>query len=201
MDMLCFKPYRKYLLLLPLAVVVILETRIMATPFIVFLMLTTLAPYLFASEDKNSMHRLFALLPISKKDVVVGRYICCIIGATIYIILMTLIQCACSIFTGLLIPYILYSMITCTGLFLLFTAIQFPIFFKVGFIKGKFFALAPTYILFGIIMAIRLFVGVDILSELAFLSAINSTFILIIGIVAITISLGIAVRLYQSRED
>jgi hypothetical protein len=92
-------------------------------------------------------------------------------------------------------------MITCTGLFLLFTAIQFPVFFKVGFIKGKFFALAPTYILFAIIMGLRLFTGVDILSELAFLSAGNSTFILIVGIVAIIISLGIAIRLYQVREE
>ncbi len=199
MDILSFKPYRKYLLLLPLAAAVISDTRIGATPFIVFLLLTSLAPYLFASEDNNSMHRLYALLPISKKDVVFGRYICCVTGALLYIILMTLIQCACTIFTGLTISHIVYSMIICAGLFLLFTAIQFPIFFKIGFIKGKFFAAAPGFILLGIIIVLRQSIGVDILSELALLNATGSILILIAGIAAIMISLGIAIKLYQAR--
>jgi len=200
LDMLSFKPYRKYLLMLPLAIVVIFQTPILATQFIMFLMLTSLAPYLFASEEKNAMQRLYALLPIGIKDMVWGRYICCIIGALLYIFAMALIQCVCSIFTGLSILNSIYSMIACTGLFLFSTAVQFPIFFKVGFIKGKFFALAPSFILFGIIIALRQFIGIDLLSDLTILGVLNSIFLLVIGIIAILISIGASIRLYQNRE-
>ncbi len=202
LDMLSFKPYRKFLLLLPFAILVIFDdNRILATPSIVFIILTSLAPHLFASEDKNSMHRLYALLPVSKEDVVYGRYICCFFGALIYIILMTFIQCVCSEFTGFPILYTVYGMIICTGLFLLATAIQFPVFFKLGFIKGRFVAPAPGLILLGTIMVLRQFTGVYIMTELTFLSALNSVFILIAGIVAIVISVWVSVKLYQSREE
>jgi len=200
LDMLSFKPYRKYLLMLPLAILAVFEPPILGTQLLVFFMLTSLSPYLFASEDKNAMHRLYALLPVSAKDIVLGRYVCCIAWGLSYIFAMTLLLCACSIFAGMPFFNIAYSLIACTGLFLFSTAFQFPIFFKVGFIKGKFAAIAPSFILLSVIFASRQIINIDLLSNLSASGAFNSMFLVVIGIIAIILSIGLSIKLYQSRE-
>jgi hypothetical protein len=201
LDMLSFKPYRKYLLLLPLAIFTVSDPRMLAVHFCIFLMLTTLSPYLFASEDKNSMHRLYALLPVRTKDIVWGRYLCCILGGLSYIVSMALILSACSVFTGASILNILYGLIACTALFLISTAFQFPIFFRMGFVKGKIAALAPTFILLGIVIASRQVISADPMENAALFGALNSTILLVIGIVAVMISVWVSIKLYQSREE
>jgi hypothetical protein len=201
LDMLSFKPYRKYLLLLPLAILTVSDPRMLAVHFCIFLMLTTISPYLFASEDKNSMHRLYALLPVRTKDIVWGRYVCCILGGVTYIFLMALLLSACSVFTGVSIMNIINGLIACTALFLISIAFQFPIFFRLGFVKGKVAALAPTFILFGIVIVSRQVIGSDPLENTALFGAFNSTVLLTIGIIAIIISVCVSIKLYQSREE
>ena len=201
LDMLSFKPYRKYLLMLPLAILVVSDPRMLAVHFCIFLLLTSISPYLFASEDKNSMHRLYALLPVRTKDIVWGRYLCCILGGLFYIVLMALLLSACSVFTGASILNIIYSLIACAALFLISTAFQFPIFFRMGFTKGKVAAIAPSFILLGIVLASRQVISADPVANAALFGAFNSAVLLAIGILAIIVSVSVSIKLYQSREE
>ena len=201
MDILSMKPYRRYLILLVLPLFGIGQTPALAVQLLTFLSLTSFSSYLFASEDKNDMRRLYGILPVSVKDIVLGRYLACISGVVAYCLAMTALLCACAAFTGLPIYSVIYTMIVCTGLIFVSVAVQFPIFFKVGFIKGKGAAVAPSFVLLAVILLFRQAWQLDFLSASLLYEPLGSLGVLSAGIVALVLSVFLSVWFYRGREE
>ena len=109
-----------------------------------FIAMTT--GYTFSITEKNSMERLYGILPIRKSDMVIGRYIFIIImGLTALIfslvahpVILTILGETISIF-----DYISAAVI---GIFLfaLYTVFQLPGYYRFGSIKGRVFMYIPV---------------------------------------------------------
>ena len=116
LDFSLVKPYIKvigFTMLLPIAFAAINRSILTGVSFAMcFIAMTT--GYTFSVTEKNSMERLYGILPIKKSEMVTGRYL--LISAAI---------------GGLF-------------LFALYTVFQIPGYYKYGAIKGRVFMYIPV---------------------------------------------------------
>jgi hypothetical protein len=111
--------------------------------------------YPFAVDDKNKLDYLYATLPIDKKTIVIGRYIYAAFLVFCVLLCAFCIASAVAAIHGKAAQIKVMFTITCVlfALGLLFAAIQFPIYFKLGFTKGRIAGLVP-FIVFCALAAI-----------------------------------------------
>jgi len=148
LDFSLVKPYVKticFTMVLPVVFAAINRSLLTGISFAMcFIAMTT--GYTFSITEKNSMERLYGILPIRKSDMVIGRYIFIIImGLTALIfsliahpVILTILGESISIF-----DYISAAVI---GIFLfaLYTVFQLPGYYKFGSIKGRVFMYIPV---------------------------------------------------------
>lgn len=152
LDKALIKPYNKYFLVIFLAPLIVIYSYKDFIPGMVFsmIMMSMTSAYTFTIAEKNDINRLYGLLPVSKKDIVLGRYIFTAIlgfaGAFIALIMNVLILTLVKI--PLSIDGILYGLGTGLVLYFFFTAVQLPGYFKLGSIKGRFLSFIPLAGLF-----------------------------------------------------
>ena len=166
--------------------------------------------YPFAVGEKNGIDALYAMLPVSKNNIVLGRYVFFIIldimsGITACLLLFgikTIMNHSFNLAVTLLSALVIFI------IFSIFQAIQFPIYFKLGYAKAKFLAYTPFIIfpLIAIIIGSRfsdadigIFVGnfVSWISHNQFFTAVIS---IIIWFIIMFISYSISLSFYKKRE-
>lgn len=207
LDIALLKPYYKYFILIIIAPVITLTQKdILQCMVFPVIMLSMTAIYTFSVAEKNDLNRLYGLLPVSKKDIVTGRYIFTallgvlgiVISFGINLIKLIIMKAPITLDEGVL------SIGVSIILFFLFTAIQLPGFFRFGAIKGKFFSFIPLFGLFLVSFIANSMSTVSV-SKMDSLAMLNSSFgILIISIlfavVLYCISIGITQRIYDRME-
>jgi ABC-type transport system involved in multi-copper enzyme maturation permease subunit len=112
------------------------------------------AMYPFAIGEKNQLDVLYATLPVSRREIVLGRYLFALaahlIAAAVAFLALTAVDFfvreeGSSLFfavgTGDSLPGNLVVLGVCFCLYTLITAIQFPVFFRVGYLKARVFSL------------------------------------------------------------
>lgn len=126
----------------------------------VSLLLVNLAWYIalmsqniFALEEKHKLERLYGILTLQKKHILLGRYLstlftyfsAVIVGLTLVSILSQVFYpielSAKELFYALSMSFLIFSSII---------SLQFPIFFKFGHGKGKFYSMIPFVIVIGL---------------------------------------------------
>ena len=103
------------------------------------------ACYPFSVGEKNGIDALYATLPITKKTVVIGRYIFTVLlnltmfaaSLILSIVLMTVAG------KGVQLLEIVLIAVVCFALFTLVEAIQLPLYFKLGYNKAKYLTYFP----------------------------------------------------------
>ena len=207
LDIALLKPYYKYFILIIIAPVITLTQKdILQCMVFPVIMLSMTAINTFSVAEKNDLNRLYGLLPVSKKDIVTGRYIFTallgvlgiVISFGINLIKLIIMKAPITLDEGVL------SIGVSIILFFLFTAIQLPGFFRFGAIKGKFFSFIPLFGLFLVSFIANSMSTVSV-SKMDSLAMLNSSFgILIISIlfavVLYCISIGITQRIYDRME-
>lgn len=121
---------------------------------------TLYVSYPFAVGDKNGIDTLYCTLPISKKDVVIGRYVFSlllnlIVGAIAFIA-SALLMTTRGGFNG---QETFMVVLLCVALFTTVQAIQLPIYFKLGYAKAKLLAYLPFIAFPAIIVMISAYLG------------------------------------------
>lgn len=147
LDKALLKPYYKsFILVLIVPLFVIYNAKDIAFGIIFYMcMISMTSSYTFSVAEKNDLNRLYGLLPVSKRDIVEGRYVFTALTGLVGIlfsivsnsIMLTLMNVSFKIddvISGIAIGLVVYF---------LFTAIQLPGFFKLGAIKGKYFSFIP----------------------------------------------------------
>lgn len=208
LDLALLKPYYKYFLVIIIAPVLMALGYKDIIPSIVFatIMITMTSNYTFSVVEKNDLNRLYGLLPVSKKDIVAGRYfftaqmglVAILISAVLNSIVLVILKVPFKIdevIIGIGVGIILYS---------LFTAIQLPGFFKYGALKGKLFSFIP---LIGLFLMGFIVQSIDstILSKASSLAILNSPFGMLMisilsAVVIYSISIGVSQRIYNRIE-
>lgn len=107
---------------------------------------------LFSIQEKYGLERLYSSLAITKKTFVLGRYLSTIFNFVIGFAVSVVMSFCFFAYNGRAMK--LYEILTafCLSLFVFsfILAVQLPIYFRVGYSKGRYLSLLPFIAVFGI---------------------------------------------------
>ena len=206
LDFSLVKPYVKticFTMILPVVFAAVNRSLLTGISFAMcFIAMTT--GYTFSVTEKNSMERLYGILPIRKSDMVIGRYL--------FIIIMGLTALIFSLVAHPVILTILgenvsiYDFISAavTGIFLfaLYTVFQLPGYYKFGSIKGRVFMYIPVA---GFLITLLLITKIPVGESRLLFAVINSPvllmlFALVLVIIMYIISILVSVKILKNKE-
>lgn len=148
LDFSLIKPYIKvigFTMLLPIAFAAINRSILTGVSFAMcFIAMTT--GYAFSVTEKNSMERLYGILPIKKSEMVTGRYLFVLALGALALVVALITQPIVLRAMGENIGTLDIISAATGGLFLfaLYTVFQIPGYYKYGAIKGRVFMYIPV---------------------------------------------------------
>ena len=206
LDFSLVKPYVKticFTMVLPVVFAAINRSLLTGISFAMcFIAMTT--GYTFSITEKNSMERLYGILPIRKSDMVIGRYIFIIImGLTALIfsliahpVILTILGESISIFD--------YISAVVIGIFLfaLYTVFQLPGYYRFGSIKGRVFMYIPVA---GFLITLLLITKSPVGESKLLFTVINSPILLmllaVIFVIAMyVVSILVSIKILKNKE-
>lgn len=208
LDKAMLKPYYKYFLVVILAPVVMSISYKDILYGMLFCMCITAmtSVYTFQVAEKNDINKLYGLLPVSKKDIVSGRYLFTAILGMLAIGVSLLLNLL--LLTIVKVPFSSDKVLagTCTGIILYYfmTAIQLPGYFRFGSIKGRLFSYLPLIVIASSGFVINRIKVLQNIPEFILAILQNPfgmiSFAILISIVFYGVSIGISQRIYEKME-
>ncbi len=205
-DFSLIKPYIKnicFTMLVPVAFVAINRSLITGISFAMCFIAMT-AGYTFSISEKSGMDRLYGVLPIYKKDLVLGRYL--------YTFSMGLSALLFSIFVhplilralGVTVHPIDICMAAILGIimFTLYTVFQLPGYYKYGSINGRIFMYIPIVGFLAVILFIEKLdvTSYPIVSLLINNPIISAIAVLLICLISYLFSIKISIKIVENKE-
>jgi hypothetical protein len=209
LDMSLLKPYKKYyLMFLLIPIIITLSTKDINSSIIFFMcMIAMTSNYTFSVAEKNDLNRLYGLIPVSKIDIVAGRYIFSALTGAVTAVAAVIINILILVLSKTPIIYLDVVASVSIGLlmYFFFTAIQLPGYFKFGAIKGRFITFIPFL---GIFLAGVIAKSINTSEQLTNISitpVLSNTYILLVfsillDIVIYCISIAITYSVYNRME-
>lgn len=206
LDFSLLKPYMKaicFVLLVPVVFILASPSLASGVSF-AMCMMSMSSSYTFAVSEKNGMDRLYGILPVRKKDLVLGKYICLcgmgLLGLLVSLILQPLVLLALSVAVNM--TEILYLGLMGALMFVFNIAFQVPGYYKYGSIKGRIFMYIPVV---GFLFATFLFNSTNnALSRVLETFSKNPIIALILIILLITlmlfISVIVSIKILKNKE-
>ena len=167
-----------------------------------FIAMTT--GYTFSITEKNSMDRLFGILPVRKSELVIGRYV--------FVLAMGLLSLIISLIAQPLVLKVLgetvgvFDIVTAAiaGVFLfaLYTVFQIPGYYKYGSIKGRVFMYIPVagFLVTLLLLSKMPAIGKSIISVVES-SPILLVFLAVFAIVVMyAVSIFLSIRVMKNKE-
>ena len=159
----------------------------------------------FYISEKNAMERLYRILPVSKKDMVLGRYLyTCAVGLAVLLFSLVFHSFVLHAFVNvdLTAEDIIASALTGIVMFTLYTVFCLPAYYKFGAVKGRFFMLIPVL---GYMAILWLISNFDVMPEPVFREYLNNpiifyTAVLLLCLIAFSISVFVSVRIVKNKE-
>ena len=205
-DIALVKPYFKticFTLLLPIVFAAINRSLLTGVSFAMcFIAMTT--GYTFSITEKNSMDRLFGILPVRKSELVIGRYV--------FVLAMGLLSLIISLIAQPLVLKVLgetvgvFNIVTAAiagvFLFVLYTVFQIPGYYKYGSIKGRVFMYIPVA---GFLVTLLLLSKMPAIGNLI-ISVVESSPILLVLlavfaiVVMYVVSIILSIRVMKKKE-
>ena len=190
-------------MVLPIAFAAINRSLITGISFAMcFIAMTT--GYTFSITEKNDMERLYGILPVSKRDFVIGRYMFVITMGVIALTFSLIVQPMVLKSLGETVNSsdIMSAAIVGIFLFALYTVFQLPGYYKLGSIKGRVFMYIPVVgFLATLLLITKIPVDSIILIDIISNSLVFFTsFIVIVIILMYIISTFISIKILKSKE-
>lgn len=150
LDFSLIKPYLKpilFVILFPIVFVALNRSLAVGISFAVYFVDVTTS-YTFTVTEKNGMERMYGLLPVTKREAVMGRYLLIGIQGLIALAVSIIAQPLVLRALGQTVLPVDILMAAMGGMFLfaLYTAFQIPAYYKFGPIKGSWFLYVPGII-------------------------------------------------------
>jgi len=206
LDFSLVKPYVKticFTMILPVIFAAINRSLLTGISFAMcFIAMTT--GYTFSITEKNSMERLYGILPIRKRDMVIGRYIFVIIMGLTALIFSLVVHPVILTILGETISIFDFINAAIIGIFLfaLYTVFQLPGYYKFGSIKGRVFMYIPVA---GFLITLLLITKIPVGESKLLYTVINSPVLLmllaiIFVIVMYVVSILISIKILKNKE-
>lgn len=197
LDFSLVKPYVKvicFTLLLPIAFAAINRSILTGVSFAMcFIAMTT--GYTFSITEKNSMERLYGILPVKKSEIVIGRYLFVLALGALALVISLIIQPIVLRAMGEIVEAFDIISAAIGGLFLfaLYTVFQIPGYYKFGSIKGRVFMYVPVA---GFL--VTLFLLPKMPADNPVITAIGSSPVLLVALAVVLIVVMYAVSIWCS---
>lgn len=157
----------------------------------------------FAIEEKNNLSRLYGTLSIKLRDIVLGRYIFILLNFVLTVFIITILSIVVLFFKSKSID-IQEIILGISTSFLVFSAIigvQIPIFFKMGYLKARFWSLIPYIIVLTLVLMTSLIDKISfVIDFIIYNQGIFSILGLIASFIILVVSYKISFLLYESRR-
>ena len=205
-DIALVKPYFKticFTLLLPIVFAAINRSLLTGVSFAMcFIAMTT--GYTFSITEKNSMDRLFGILPVRKSELVIGRYVFVLAMGLLSLIISLIVQPLVLKVLGETVGVfdIVTAAIAGVFLFALYTVFQIPGYYKYGSIKGRVFMYIPVA---GFLITLLLITKSPVGESKLLFTVINSPILLmllaIIFVIAMyVVSILVSIKILKNKE-
>ena len=206
LDFSLVKPYIKvicFTMLLPIAFAAINRSLLTGISFAMsFIAMTT--GYTFSITEKNSMERLFGILPVRKSELVIGRYVFVlalgVIALVISLIIHPLVLRALGEKVGT--SDVISAALSGLFLFTLYTVFQIPGYYKYGSIKGRVFMYIPVVGFLATLLLISKVpsIGASAITTVASSPVLLAIFVITLIIVMYAVSIWFSIRLMKNKE-
>jgi hypothetical protein len=174
------------------------------------LMIATLnLSFIFATCEKNNMDALYVTLAVKKRTVVLGRYlfslfmdVCAILCALLF-----------SLVLGVFVPEsdlnmsaneALPAFTLIAAMFLVVQAVQFPIFFRFGYMKAKYMSIIPFLLIVAGLPVLERLRGLPYLPDVLIWAASNipavCALICAVTVIIICVSYRLSLAFYGKRD-
>lgn len=205
LDFSLVKPYLKvicFTMLLPIIFAAINRSLLTGISFAMcFIAMTT--GYTFSITERNNMERLYGILPVRKRELVIGRYI--------FVLLLGAIALVISLITH---PLVLQAMGEKVGssdiisaaisgmlLYTFYTVFQLPGYYKYGSIRGRVFMYIPVVGFLVTLFLISKFPSIGtIIGSVNISPALLVTLSLVLILLMYTISIMLSIRILRNKE-
>lgn len=200
MDAALVAPYWKviaFTLLLPVAFVAINRSLLTGVSFAMcFVAMTTAYP--FAVEERSDMARLYGILPVKKRELVLGRYLFVLALGVLALVVSLVVQPV--VLRALGEPVVGMDLLQAAVgggiLFTLYTVFQLPGYYKFGSIKGRVFLYLPVA---GFLLTLLLFPRLP-LGSVSLSPALLVGLGVVLVIVLYALSIWCSVRTMERKE-
>ena len=212
LDIALVKPYFKticFTLLLPIVFAAINRSLLTGVSFAMcFIAMTT--GYTFSITEKNSMDRLFGILPVRKSELVIGRYVFVLAMGLLSLIISLIAQPLVLKVLGETVgvfdiedgDVVVTAAIAGVFLFALYTVFQIPGYYKYGSIKGRVFMYIPVagFLVTLLLLSKMPAIGNSIISVVES-SPILLVFLAVFAIVVMyAVSIFLSIRVMKNKE-
>lgn len=204
LDFCLIRPYMKNLLFtvaFPVIFAAINRSLINGVSFAMSFISMT-AGYTFSISEKNGMERLYGILPVSKKHLVIGRYLYTCTMGLLTLVISLIVHPTVLHLLGATVSSVDVIAATVTGivLFSLFTVFLLPGYYKYGAIKGRIFMFFPAAGYLVVLMLVSLFgfTGSSALSAITNTPIVFVIIVLLICIIAFLLSIAVSIRIFQN---
>ena len=206
LDFSLIRPYMKNILFtmaFPVVFAVINRSLLNGVSFAMsFISMTS--GYTFSISEKNGMERLYGILPVSRRSMVIGRYLYTCTMGLLTLMISLIVHPIVLYALGEAVSFVDIFAATITGiiLFSVFTVFLLPGYYKYGAIKGRLFMFVPVAGYLVVLMFVSKidFAGSPVLSSLIGSPLILVIVILMICIMAFLLSAIVSIRILQNKE-
>lgn len=162
------------------------------------------ASYPFSISEKNDMERLYSILPVSKKQLVMGRYFYTGIMGFLSLLIALIVHPLVlrELGTAVHAVDIIIAAVTGVLLFTMYTVFLLPGYYKYGSIKGRFFIFIPVAgylvtLMFAAHFQINGTIILDMVSHHHLISIIAA---LLFCAIAFIVSILVSTRILQNKD-
>lgn len=192
-----------FTLLIPVAFVVINRSFMTSVSFAICF-IAMASGYTFSISEKNGMERLYGILPITKKEFVLGRYLYTIIMGGIAVLFSCIVHPIVLFILGNKVTWqqMIFTFLYGILLYSIYTVFQLPGYYKYGSINGRMFMYIP---IIGFLLVLFGMEKIDLSKNELVMSIFNNlgvlaALIVVVVIVIYTMSIYISLRIVKNKE-
>lgn len=205
LDFSLVRPYFKvigFTMLLPIAFAAINRSILTGVSFAMcFIAMTT--GYTFSITEKNSMERLYGILPVKKSEMVIGRYLFVLALGALALVVSLITQPIVLRVIGETVEKVDIISAAIGGLFLfaLYTVFQIPGYYKFGSIKGRVFMYIPVAgFLATLFLLPKIPMENSIITRLSNSPVLLIVLVIVLVVVMYAVSILFSIRIMKNKE-
>jgi hypothetical protein len=155
----------------------------------------------FLADERGRLDSLYGVLPVSRGAVVAGRTLALLAYGVVALAVAVATTVVAGMLRGTALPLetLLVAVAVAFAIIGLAMSLQLPVFFRIGYSRGRLMSMAPTLVLAGLVWlggTLGLLSDATVWPPAPLAIAVS----LAVGVVGVTVGTVIAYRLYRSRE-